>query len=358
MTTVVHFIGSLDRGGAEMVALEVCRTVPSSEFSQVFFCLSGRRGTLGDDFEAAGATVVAMGLRPALTFVPRLVRALRSFAPSVVVSHVSLASGWILCVCKLLGIKVRLARMHSDGDDHGNAPARGMYRSVSRLMLALSATHIVGVTQSSLSFAVGRNSVLYRLLGRKRLVVPNGVDTFKFRPEAKETGSLPDQVLYVGRASPEKNRRLLMPIWKELAARGFSGTMSIVGSNETGDLGDEIPSTIRILGDRSDVDELLRGSVILILTSLREGLPTVVLEALASGVPVVSSDLPGLREIQGSCPGVTTVPVGAPPAEWATAIVEAVNAGATYRVAVREGFLKSPYSLDESIRAWGKLWRS
>ncbi|MHC6222071.1 glycosyltransferase family 4 protein [Arthrobacter sp. MMS24-S77] len=253
------------------------------------------------------------------------------------------------------GVKIRLARMHSDGDDHGDGLARSIYRSISRLMLAISATHIVGVTQSTLSFAVGPSSFLYRLLGRKLLVVPNGVDTSKFYPHDQAT-SFATKVLYVGRASPEKNRALLIPIWKELDARGFPGTMSIVGSNDTDDLASEIPSTVHILGDRNDVHELLRESAVLILTSLREGLPTVVLEALASGVPVVTSDLPGLREIQASCAGVSTVRLGAPPSVWASAVVDAVDAGESHRRLLREAFLTSPYSLDESVRRWKELW--
>ena len=54
------------------------------------------------------------------------------------------------------------------------------------------------------------------------------------------------------------------------------------------------------LGHVEAVDELLAVAAVLVLTSVTEGVPQVVVQALAAGVPVVATDVPGLREIEGA----------------------------------------------------------
>lgn len=356
MAKIVHVLGSVDRGGAEMVALELCRNLPADEYRQVFICLSGRKGSLSSDFTQAGAEIIPLGLRPVRTFSQRFRAELHHQGPDVLISHVSLASAWLLGLARLAGVRTRMARIHSDGDDHDQSWQRKLYRSVSRLVLALTATHVIAVTESSLAFAMGRADGIFRALGGKELVVPNGVDGAKFQPRTTDDDHLSRPLLYVGRASPEKNRRLLLPIWNRLCARGHSGRFAIVGSQETSDLMAEVPPTVDVLGDRSDVAQLMSRSGALILTSTREGLPTVVLEALASGIPVVASDLPGLREIQQHCPGLELVAVDADVDVWAAQVEKALNLSSAQRQEIRDAFTSSVFDLDQNLLTWRQLW--
>lgn len=340
-----------------MIALELCRNIPAEEVQQVFFCTSGREGSLAQEFLSAGASVIPMGLRPWPTLVRRMRNALRDHPADVLVSHVSLASGWLLGIGWLAGVKVRIARIHSDGDDRDNGAIRRVYRAVSRFVLAVTATHVVAVTQSSLEFATGPFAKLYEFLRGKALVVPNGIDAAKFQPTGTALSS-PSTLLYVGRASPEKNRKLLMPIWRALTASGHEGEFAIVGSSRTDDLMSDIPESVKILGDRSDVNALMRDSSALILTSTREGLPTVVLEALASGLPVVASDLPGLRELQRSVTGLSLVPVNAGVDDWARQVAESSASSAAQRADIRAKFMKSPFTLEHNTLIWRQLWKA
>lgn len=359
MTHVFQLLGSLDRGGAEMVALQLSRSIPHEDFQQTYLCTSGREGSLASEFRTTGATVTAMGLRPIGSFVSNYLAAMRTSTPDAVVSHVSLASSWLLVGAQFCGIRTRIARFHSDGDGRKSGVMRRIYRSVSRMVLVMSATHVFAVSESSLHFALGRLRKLYLCRGGEAVVVPNGVDTqkFQFNP-AQYAARSEDRLLFVGRASPEKNRQLLMPIWTALLAERPEARFLIVGSDRADDLESDVPDSVRILGDRSDVDVLMRTSSALVLTSTREGLPTVILEALSSGLPVVASDLPGLREIQDRVVGLTLVSTEASPAAWAQHVSEAMEMDAAARSQIRGSFLNSPYTLDQSLSFWRSTWSS
>lgn len=350
---VVHLIGALDIGGAETVALDLCRSVPAAEFRQTFVCLSGRRGQLAGDFEAAGARVVTASLKD-IGFVVRLRHILKG-PPSadVVVAHVSLASAPLLVLARICGVRTRVARFHSQADGRGSQPSRRVYRSVMRLLVALSATHVLGVSESSLAFGLGRFRRLAVARGGEVDVVPNGVDTDTFRPGPEALPETTLVVVHVGRASPEKNRAALVPILRSLRETG-PASIRVVGSSSHEDLGPD-SGELTVVGPTRDVPTELRRGHVLVLPSTWEGLPTVVLEALSCDVPVVASDLPGIAEIARGTHGVTLVPASAPPDVWATALRRAASSNG--RGIVRNGLLDSPFTLERSSTTWRHIWR-
>lgn len=81
----------------------------------------------------------------------------------------------------------------------------------------------------------------------------------------------------------------------------------------------------RLLGSVQDVPELLAAADVLVSTSAYEGLSLAHLEALAAGVPVVSTDVGGTREIARDHTGLAMVPVDASVEQFATAIVESIG---------------------------------
>jgi glycosyltransferase involved in cell wall biosynthesis len=169
-----------------------------------------------------------------------------------------------------------------------------------------------------------------RLLG-------NGVDLARFRParddgeraEARALlGADPDQVVVtmVGRLVAEKGFPELFAATRELDDRYL---VVCVGPDDPAKA-DALPRAaveaageagVRFLGLRDDVEVLYRGSDLFVLPSHREGFPRAAMEAAASGLPVIATDVRGCRQVVDD--GVTglLVPVQAPVA-LAAAIAE------------------------------------
>jgi glycogen(starch) synthase len=150
-------------------------------------------------------------------------------------------------------------------------------------------------------------------------VVPNGIDTSRFTPDGPVSGQLPDGrplVLYVGRLVEGKRPGDAVAALDRLRETQPDARLVVCGD---GPLREELAATVADRGlteavtflghvPYEEMPAVYRGADALILPSRAEGLPRTVLEALASEVPVVVSDLAQVAPVVA---GVgRTVPVG------------------------------------------------
>ncbi|RMF69750.1 MAG: glycosyltransferase [Calditrichaeota bacterium] len=163
----------------------------------------------------------------------------------------------------------------------------------------------------SVSRATARWLVEKRGLREEKVtVIPYGVNLQLFLPERnlelrKQLG-LPETSLVVGtvaRLHPQKGHRYLIEAAGTIVARFPQARFVFVGD---GDLRAELEAQVRarnlgenvlFLGFRSDVKDLLRTFDVFVLPSLYEGLPNVVLEAMATALPVVATSVDGTIEL-------------------------------------------------------------
>jgi glycosyltransferase involved in cell wall biosynthesis len=98
---------------------------------------------------------------------------------------------------------------------------------------------------------------------------------------------------------------------------------------------------VRLLGERSDVADLMAAADVFVLPSRWEGLGGVVLEAMALGAPIVSTELPPVRELAGDPPAISFVPVDDPVslAESVTSLLKDPERAAAQASRARERFL-------------------
>lgn len=352
--SVVQVLGKLDRGGVETIALNLCRAIPASEFRQTFLTTGDGEGRLAPQFRAAGAQVHRCPVRPVWTFPLRLRRQLRSLRPQVVVSHLSLVSGLVLAVAATAGVPIRVARMNSEGDGKPNTPRRIVQRRVLRVLLRWSATDVVGNTAGGLAFAAPIDG------DRRYRVLFDGVDVDRFAAPCRRRPG-PSTFVHIGRAAPEKNRAFLLSVHAE-AQRARPGTRLVfVGPGGTADLVAVDPAVdtnplVDLAGETDHVEEVLARCDLLLLPSLREGLPGVVLEALSAGVPVLAADLPGLRDLARDVEGLTLLPLSAGPRAWAGAALRLACLPAEDRHRLTDRMRRSRYTLRSATDQWRAVW--
>lgn len=162
-------------------------------------------------------------------------------------------------------------------------------------------------------------------VARERIVhIPNGVDTERFRPasriereRARRQLGLPAEralALYLGVFDQRKNIEWLARRWLATSGFGSGGLLLAAGpvSRDAADrdvwlrlkaLADAHPAALQVRDFIPEVEVCYRAADAVVLPSLGEGLPNVVLEAMASGLPCAVSAVSGSRELV--CSGVT-----------------------------------------------------
>lgn len=139
----------------------------------------------------------------------------------------------------------------------------------------------------------------------KMTIVRCGIDVTELPPPAAHSASGPARLIFVGRLSPEKGLFGLLDALAALAASGTEFELVVVGDGplnasiqtRVGDLG--LLPRVRFAGGLPEAETLaeIARADILVLPSLMEGLPVVLIEALALGRPVVASRVAGIPEL-------------------------------------------------------------
>lgn len=158
------------------------------------------------------------------------------------------------------------------------------------------------------------------LLPRHKVrVVPNDIDVSAFRTGGtKAAGNRPPTVLFVGRLSEHKGSRLLPGIARALmeAAPGVRLVIAGGGPDEKwvrtqlDDLARRGNVTVLGYVPNPDVAALMQAADVLLMPSLAEGFPRLLLEAMAAGLPFVATDVGGVSEVVPSIIREQLVPPG------------------------------------------------
>ncbi|MGD9644867.1 MAG: glycosyltransferase family 4 protein [Pirellulales bacterium] len=313
MKRILHIIPTLERGGAEKQLALLARGLPRDEFD-VHVCALTRSGPLYDELRAAGIPVTVIGKR--WKFDPRAYQQLeahvRRLRPGLVQTWLFAANSYGRLAARRAGVPCIVASERCVDRWkvwHELAIDRWLARDTARLVVNSS--------------GVSEFYTKHGLPTEKFVVIPNGVETAPAsnttREELLAELGLPAGsrlIGAVGRLWPQKRVKDLIWAADLLKVIRQDVHVLVIGDGPQRARLERYREVVRIadhvhfLGARDDVPRLMPHFDLLWLASSYEGLPNSILEAMAAGVPVVASDIPGNRDLV--VPGETgfLVPVG------------------------------------------------
>jgi glycosyltransferase involved in cell wall biosynthesis len=312
---VVHILSSFGMGGQERVAFDLAVSQQRAGCQVTALSLApGPDGPLAAEFHAAGIEVDRVARpRPGvdLILILRLARWMRSHRIELVHTHNRMA----LIYGAPAGKLARAGVVHTK---HGNNPKAGT-RLLAAKLAARCVDAFVAVSPETAVFARQRHEVDERRL----LAISNGIELGRFHPDpaarARVRGELGiDADAWVcgtvGRIAAEKNHALLVRAMAPLLGR--KTRLIIAGDGPLFPELSQLVTTLRItefahlLGVRRDVPDVLNALDAFVLSSDTEGLPLVVLEAMATGLPVLSTSVGGVPTVLEEGQTGFLVPVG------------------------------------------------
>ncbi len=308
---VVHLVLSLDVGGLEQVVLNLTRYANRDAFAPHVLCLR-ERGSLADRVAALGVPVASLDcprLAKGRTLL-RLIRRLRAWRPHVLHTHNPGPHLFGALAARPAGVPVLVHTKH--GRNH---PDRFRSVVVNRLAGRMSRC-IVAVSEATAEVA----RRVERVPESKLRVIHNGIDLAAFPVQPPTAALTPPRVIHVARLQRIKDQPTLLRAARLVADTEPGFRLDIVGDGPAGaelhalarDL--KLNGHVHFLGHRNDVSPLLSSASAFVLSSRSEGVPMTLLEAMATGLPAVVTDVGGNREVV--VPGETglLVPPGSPQA--------------------------------------------
>jgi glycosyltransferase involved in cell wall biosynthesis len=299
MRSVLHVIDHLGLGGAQSALLDLVAARDADRFEVAVAVLHGR-GPFAESIEGLGVRVHSLASSrwdPAIG--PRFVRLVRAGRFDVIHFHLQ-GANWIAKPLAALACDaVRIAHDHASGD----LRFRGVLSLVPDALAHLFSHRVIAVSDGVKEFLVRWESLPRDMVE----VVPNGIDTSAFAPSTPEkrrraraalgVGSGDWVVGALGRLATEKNFDLLADLAASMPGCQFllGGEGPVRGRLEAAAAGGRCGGRLRLLGRVEDRPGFYAALDALVICSFHEGLPMVLLEAMAAGVPVVASRLPDLE---------------------------------------------------------------
>ena len=312
---VGHLIDDLFPAGAQLVLKLVLRNLDPSVFSS--FVYTFRDGEIGDQIRALGIPVTVLAKRRKLDFslVLGLTRQFRDDGIQLLNAHIfgAITHGYVAAL--MAGVPHFVATEHNVNDFYPR-----WRRIVNRLVLP-QCQAVVAVSQAA------ADGVARLGAGTRRVVtIPNGIDLERFahcrerRSEARERMDVPPDAFVIGNVAhlqPQKNQVELVHAVHRLCSEGYDAYLVVVGA----DIGDGprvraeaetlgVSGRVILMGKRDDVPVLLGGMDVFALSSLWEGLPMSLLEAMAAGLPCVCTEAGGIPSVINNGENGLLVPTG------------------------------------------------
>ena len=315
MKRVLHIIDHLGLGGAQSVLVDLVTLINRKEWHCEVAVMHGR-GVFREILERHDITVHELSAsRWPPHYIPALVKLQENF--DLLHFHLSGANWIAKPLAAIAGEQPRIAHDHASAD----LRFRGLGSLFMDAHMHRFSSHTIAVSPEVKIFLTH-----YEALPEESVtVIANGINTEIFRPstlDEKEEARLffglnkRDFIIgSVGRLALEKNQTLFLQAAAQALAQGLSATYLLAGTgpqeerlqNLVAELG--IKDHVRFLGHVEDRVRLYRALDLFVLTSHYEGLPMALLEAMASGVPVVSTDLAGIHHaLEGGRHGILIPP--------------------------------------------------
>ncbi|HLM95024.1 MAG TPA: glycosyltransferase [Acidimicrobiales bacterium] len=300
---VLHVIPTAAARGAqrEARALATRLDVPGSRHHRLLSLFAGP-AQIPVDFalDHHGGDTPAVGFDPRLAL--RLRAVVRRTDPVVVIAHGGDPLKYL--VPAVLGTARPLAYYATGTFEHAAHPGRvALWRALVRRADVVAAEGDEVLEQCRR---------LLRVPEERSVLAPNGRDPTEFHPgDPPAPGPVP-VVAFVGALTEGKRPQRFVEVVASLRRRGVALRALACGDGPLGPslVGPAADAGVELLGTRSDVAEVLRGTDVFVFPSLPtgEGMPGVLIEAGLTGLPVVATDVPGVRSVVDD--GITGFVVG------------------------------------------------
>lgn len=298
-TRVMLVVPQLYTGGVQKLAIDLASKIDRSQVELRLLSLAPRSGQIFEEkADELGLDVTYLSKRKGvdLSVIPQIFRAIREFKPDVLHANQRTVT-YLLLPMLLCRVKRRFYAVHSlaDRDAHG----------IDRWMLKL-ANRFFGLKLIAISDFCKQSIVdVYHVNPSSVSCVYNGVDLDSFARCAPYEQMREDEIRFISIGSflPLKNKALMLDAFKLVHDKYPHTRLVLLGDGvqrkeiEAQAVSLGIDQVVTFLGNVGNVAEELEKAHIYLMSSDYEGLPVVLLEAMAAGLPIITTKAGGSVDV-------------------------------------------------------------
>lgn len=331
---ILNLFTIMNRGGAETMVMNYYRNIDRSKVQFDFMVHREEKGAYDDEIEALGGRIYRMPPVQPGHFKEYQAKVAEFFDKhkeySVIHSHMSELGYYVFKEAKSRGIKCTVCHAHNAphfSDETLIEKAKDLVRNYFKHKIRKYTDHmfICGIEAGNWLFGEKNSD--------KFVMMNNAVDAHKFswdEQKADKTRKMLNLegkfvICHVGRFNSQKNHAFLIDIFKQIIAKNKEAVLLLVGAGELEEkIRQKVSSfglddSVRFMGLRDDVDDILRASDAFLFPSLYEGLPVTLVEAQSSGIKcIISESIPDDCRITAN---VETVSLEKPADFWAQQVL-------------------------------------
>ena len=296
---VVHLIYRLDFGGLETLLVDCVNRMPAHKYRHAIVCLTTYTA-FSERITQPGVELYALDKAPGLGLGTHaaLFKLLRKLRPAILHTY-NLSTVEYHLAAALAGVPVRIHAEH--GRDAGDPLGLNRKHNLLRRLMQPFVDRFIPVSgdlQRWLRDEVG-------IADAKNIAISNGVDTEHYHPGQASAGAF--VIGTVGRVQDVKNQaglvdafialRALLPHQHDRLRLVIVGDGPLRAQLEAKVAQAGIGAVVTLAGARSDIADQMRSFSVFALSSIAEGMPVTMLEAMACGLPVVSTAVGGIGEL-------------------------------------------------------------
>ena len=281
---ILHILSSQIFSGAENVVCQIIGMFKNDEDIEMAYC--SPEGGIRVALEQRGIKYIPIEQMS----VSELERAIEVYQPDIIHAHDMRAGFFAARACKNIPL---ISHIHNNAFD-----SRGIsLKSIAYLYAAKKAKNIIWVSDSAYN-----GYKFHSHFKDKSVVLYNVLDSEEMRKRmAADTKSYDFDIIFIGRMTFPKHIQRLLAILRIACDKKPDIKIGIVGNGEEEQeikalcTSLKLDDNVTFMGFQSNPSKMLHDSKIMVMTSRWEGTPMVALEAIALGVPIVSTPTDGLK---------------------------------------------------------------
>lgn len=297
---ILVVIGALTLGGAENVAMNICRYMPNDKYKISYLIYGNEQGDYELEAIKNGAAIIRIKYeKNILKYIKTIDYILSKKHFDVIHVHTLFNSGLWLRQAKKNNIPIRICHSHTTSSGKNETLIYKGYKFYMRYLILKYATKFAACGSAAGNFLYGSKN--FQKTGE---IIENGIDiddylyNKKYREEYGKELHLENNFIigHIGRLDKVKNHVFLIKVFKEILKREKNSKLIIVGDgpekNKIKNLirQNQLEKSVLMLGMRNDVNRLLSFMNVLIFPSFYEGFPIALIEAQAASLPSIVSE--------------------------------------------------------------------